>query len=96
MSLDAAARRELTDWIADQYRQSYESVPLGFVAVCYLGPPFVDHRLDLAGSIVEHYEPHQPMPGPFDSARPLARSCAFVEVFSGGELVAVRADGSTG
>lgn len=94
--MDTASRAELAAWIAEQYRTDYEAVPLGFVAVCLLGPPFVDHRLDLAGTIVEHYAPHDVMPGPFEPARSLARSgsCAFVEVFANGELLPIAHDGS--
>ena len=95
--MDAAARRELADWITEQYHTEFDAVPLGFVAQCHLGAPYIDHRLDLIGSIVEHYSPSQQMPVPFESARMMARtsSYVFVEVFATGELVAVLADGST-
>lgn len=95
-SIDAAARRELADWIRDQYAQDYPEVPLGFVARCYLGPPFVDHRLSLMQSIVEHYQPADSVPHPFGGARMMARlgSYEFVEVYSNGTFIPVRTDGT--
>jgi hypothetical protein len=94
--LDVESQKQLAKWIGDQYAIEYGSTVLGMVAVCYLGPPYVDHRLDLLGSIVEHYAPFDAMPPPFDGARMLARSgsYAFVEVHSNGELVPVFEDGT--
>ena len=95
--LDEATRQTLARWIADQYAVEYGSILLGMVAVCYLGPPYVDHRLDLLGGIVDHFAASDPMPAPYDSARMLARSgtYAFVEVHSDGSIVPVLDDGST-
>lgn len=94
--IDEAARQTLARWIADQYRIEYGSILLGMVAVCYLGPPYVDHRLDLLGGIVDHFAASDPMPGPYDSARMLARSgsYAFVEVHSDGSIVPVAENGT--
>jgi hypothetical protein len=94
--MDLEARKQLAKWIGDQYAIEYGSFVLGMVAICYLGPPYVDHRLDLLGSIVEHYAPSDPMPHPYEGARMLARSgsYAFVEVHSNGELVPVFDDGT--
>ncbi|MGH4020779.1 MAG: hypothetical protein ACRDT0_16450 [Pseudonocardiaceae bacterium] len=94
--LDRASREELASWIRDQYSVEYGDIPVGFVAICHLGPPYVDHRLDLVHSIVEHYGPGDSMPEPFAQARMLARTGAyeFVEVYASGQLVPVRADGS--
>jgi len=94
--LDEASRRELEGWIGDQYSVEYGDVPLGFVALCHLGPPYVDHRLDLLHSIVEHYGAGDSMPEPFAQARMLARTGAypFVEVYGSGQIIPVRADGS--
>ena len=96
LALDAAARRALSDWIREQYQTDFGVVPIGFVATCHLGPPYADHRVDLFGSIVEHYAAHEAMPEPFESARMLARNSAYayVEVFSSGEVVAVKNDGA--
>ena len=93
--LDAATRRQLVDWITDQYATDYGDVPLGFLARCYLGPPYVDHRLDLVRSIVEHFQPVDAVPEPFNGARMLARlsSYEYVEVYASGTLVPVRVDG---
>jgi hypothetical protein len=94
--IDEASRRELAAWITDQYTRDYGDIPLGFLARCYLGPPYVDHRLDLLQSIAEHFTPDSVVPAPFDRARGLARSDAyeFIEVYASGTLVPVRADGS--
>jgi hypothetical protein len=94
--IDEAGRRELAAWITDQYATDYGDVPLGFLARCYLGPPYVDHRLDLLASIVEHFQPADAVPAPFDRARVLARlsSYEYIEVYGSGTLVPVRVDGS--
>ena len=94
--IDEASRRELTAWITDQYAKDYGDIPLGFLARCHLGAPYVDHRLDLLQSIAEHFTPDSVVPAPFDRARSLARSSSyeFIEVYASGTLVAVRIDGS--
>lgn len=95
-ALDEATRQELAGWIRDQYSTEYGDIPLGFVAQCYLGPPYVDHRLDLIFSIVEHYSPGDVMPDPFAKARMMVRTGGyeFIEVYASGQLVPVLADGS--
>jgi hypothetical protein len=95
---DETERRALADWIRGEYEREYEfaDVPLGFVATCYLGPPYVDHRLDLSASIVDHFSAAQTMPAPFEEARMNVRSGAyeFVEVYLSGKIISVRADGT--
>lgn len=95
--IDAAARAELIRWITDEYASEFGDVPVGLVARCFLGPPYVDHRLDLFRSILDHFAPADPMPEPFAQARMLARTGAyeFIEVYASGRLCPVRADGST-
>lgn len=95
-TLDAAARADLAGWVKGQYASEYGDIPLGFVATCHLGPPFVDHRLDLIFSIVEHYAPADTMPEPFASARMMVRtgSYEFIEVYASGQLVPVLRDGT--
>lgn len=94
--LDAATRAQLAGWIRAEYEREFGDVPLGLFSLCHLGPPYVDHRLDLWQSIVEHYAPADPVPEPFAQARVLVRSGAyeFVEVYASGELRPVLADGS--
>jgi hypothetical protein len=94
--LGAADRAELAKWIRDQYETEYGDIPLGLVAVCHLGPPYVDHRMDLFQSILEHYAPADVMPDPFAAARMLVRTgaYAFVEVYASGKVSPVRDDGS--
>jgi hypothetical protein len=94
--LDAAARAELAQWVRDEYEREFGDVPLGFVAVCHLGPPYVDHRLDLLHSIVDHFAPADPMPEPFAQARMLARTGAyeFIEIYASGAVRPVLPDGT--
>jgi hypothetical protein len=94
--LDPIARARLAEWIRAEYESEFGDVPLGMFALCHLGPPYIDHRLDLWQSIVEHYAPADAVPEPFNQARMLVRTGAydFVEVYSSGELRPVRTDGS--
>ncbi|GEC05763.1 hypothetical protein SSP24_34180 [Streptomyces spinoverrucosus] len=94
--LEEQARRQLAQWIGEEYQASYGEVPLGFFARCYLGPPYVDHQLNLFQVIIRHFAPSDPVPEPFAGARMLVRSggYAFVEVYSGGLLLPVLDDGT--
>jgi hypothetical protein len=94
--LDEHACRALADRIRDEYASSHGDVPLGFVARCYLGPPYVDHQLNLLQVIVRHFAPAEPMPEPFAAARMTARSggYAYVEVYSDGLILPVLDDGT--
>jgi hypothetical protein len=94
--LDTATRAELAKWIRDEYEREFCDVPLGLFAPCHLGPPYVDHRLDLWQSILEHYGPADAVPEPYARARMLVRTGAydFIEVYASGELRPVLTDGS--
>lgn len=94
--LDEQACRSLAEWVREQYTTAYGSVPLGFVARCHLGPPYVDHQLNLFHVIVRHFAPAEPMPEPFSAARMLARSggYAYVEVYDDGLILPVLDDGT--
>lgn len=94
--LDEVTRAELSSWVSEQYAGTYGGVPVGFVAVCHLGPPYVDHYMNLMLSIVDHFAATDTMPSPFGEARMLARNAAyaFIEVHSDGLLVPVRPDGT--
>ena len=94
--LDAATRAQLAGWIRAEYESEFGDVPVGMFALCHLGPPYIDHRLDLWQSIVEHYAPADVVPEPFAQARMLVRTGAyeFVEVYASGELRPVLKDGS--
>ncbi|MFE0516452.1 hypothetical protein [Streptomyces sp. NPDC058964] len=94
--LDDQACRSLAEWVREQYTTSYGSVPLGFVARCHLGPPYVDHQLSLFHVIVRHFAPAEQMPEPFSAARMLARSggYAYVEVHADGLILPVLEDGT--
>jgi hypothetical protein len=94
--LDEATREQLAKWIRDEYESQFGDVPLGFFARCHLGPPYVDHRLDLWQNIVEHYSAGDTVPEPYARARMLARtgSYDFIEVYASGELRPILEDGS--
>jgi len=95
-TIDQATRDQLAQWIQGEYLNEIGDLPLGFVAVCGLGPPYVDHILDLGHTIVNHYAPADQMPEPFAAARMMVRGggYAYVEVYLSGDLVPVLADGS--
>ena len=96
MTQDAAYRAELIDWIEAAYAERMGGVLLGLFARCYLGAPYVDHRLTIVGRILEHYSAGDEVPAPFDGARGLARSSvySYIEIYSDGEIVPVTADGT--
>ncbi|MFI8425891.1 hypothetical protein [Streptomyces sp. NPDC085479] len=89
------ALRELTEWLREEYRSAYTDFPVGWIAVCGLGPPYVDHRLDLTMAILQHYTPAEVVPEPYARARMIVRTGAYplVEVYASGALVPVRPDG---
>ncbi|WP_344636682.1 hypothetical protein [Kitasatospora cystarginea] len=94
--LDPAACRGLADWLKEQYATAFGDIPLGFLATCYLGSPYVDHQLDLTHAIVQHFAPADPMPSPFAAARMLVRTgaYAYVEVYDSGLVLPVLPDGT--
>lgn len=94
---DDQTRREILDWVGGLYEQREGGTLLGLFGRCYLGTPYVDHLMDITGGIVTHYTPDDLLPPAFGPARPLARSSAylFVEVYSDGQVVPVRSDGSS-
>ncbi|MGW6690606.1 hypothetical protein [Streptomyces sp. NPDC054961] len=93
--LSPEALRELTEWIREEYRNEYGDFPVGWIAVCGLGPPYVDHRLDLTMAVLQHYTPADLPPEPYARARTLIRTGAYplVEVYASGALVPVPPDG---
>jgi hypothetical protein len=86
---------DVIDAIRREFAEKWAAVPLGFVGHCYLGPPYEAHTLTIDHQIIEHYERGQPLPGPLEAARTLARTEHYsaIEVYSD-KLVCVRADGS--
>jgi len=95
-SVDQASRDDIARYIRAEYERDIGDLPLGFVAECGLGPPYVDHILNLGNVIVEHYAPADTMPEPYARARTLVRSGAYVyvEIYVSGEIVPVLANGS--
>ncbi|MEV7780948.1 hypothetical protein [Kitasatospora sp. NPDC088351] len=93
--LEPGAARDLARWLADRYGSAHGGVPLGFLATCRLGAPYVDHQLTLDHAVLRHFAPGDPVPEPFRAARMLVRTgaYAYVEVYSDGLLLPVFADG---
>lgn len=90
-----SVRRELLEWITEEYANRGGGVLLGLLAHCYLGHPYVDHTLSLDGFILEHYSAREAPPAIYQPARPLARGehYAYIEVYDDGAIVPVREDG---
>lgn len=93
---DQHAYREIMQWVCSEYEARQGGTIMGLFAECYLGPPYVDHRLDLLGTICEHYAPADPVPMPYAQARGLAQSGAYahVELYTDGAMVPILPDGS--
>ena len=89
------ARREVGE-VLGTLAERMGGVLLGLFARCYLGAPYVDHRLTIVGRILEHYSAGDEVPAPFDGARGLARSSvySYIEIYSDGEVVPIAADGT--
>ena len=93
---DPATAQAVMRWINDEYESRQGGQIVGLFSRCYLGAPYVDHRLDLGGScIIEHYTRVQTPPGAFQAARALARNNAyiFIEVYDDGSVIPIREDG---
>lgn len=84
-----ALRQEMPDVEVD-------SMPVGIVSRCHLGPPYEVHTLDCAGQIVRHFKHHEGLPAMLERARSLAlhNSYAFIEVYPA-RLIAVSHTGKT-
>jgi hypothetical protein len=96
-TFDPAARQQIVDWVQEHYDARNGGQLLGLFGKCYLGPSYLDHMMDMSGHILEHFKPEDAVPPGFAPARPLVRSEAylFVEVYSDGQVVPVRGDGSS-
>lgn len=95
-TVDPQAQHDLIDWISEYYSEANGGELIGMFSKCYLGAPYVDHQLSLAGSIVDHYRAGDMPPPQFAMCRPLARSDSyvFIEVYSDGQIVPIRLDGT--
>lgn len=95
---DPAGLQAAIDWIKQQYTVHDIDILLGLFSRCYLGPPYVDHRLTITNAILEHYEPKDRVPAPFSAARELAanQNYDYIEVYADGRLIPVYPDGTTG
>lgn len=93
---DAAYRQELIEWIKNAYAERMGGALFAIFSKCYLGEPYVDHHLSIAGEIMEHYQRSDTIPAIFSQARALAKSSAYayIEIYSDGQIVPVARDGS--
>jgi len=96
MTQDAAYRANLISWIEQAYIDRMGGLLIGLFARCHLGEPYIDHRMTVAGRIVEHRRRAAPLPDRSRGARAPARSpvYAYIEVYGDGELVPVLEDGT--
>jgi hypothetical protein len=94
-SLDPRANAEIMKLIRDEYDARQGGALIGLFGRCYLGPPYVDHKLDIYGNISQHYTASDTVELPYSNARALVRNdaYAFVELYSDGSIVPVRDDG---
>ncbi|MCV7262964.1 hypothetical protein H7J82_08045 [Mycolicibacterium poriferae] len=95
-SVDQVAQAQIMQWIREEYEARQGGQVIGMFAKCYLGPPFVDHKLDLFGSILQHFSPSEDPGYPYSQARGLVRSgsYAFIEIYSDGKIVPILPDGT--
>ncbi|WP_120004382.1 hypothetical protein [Nesterenkonia muleiensis] len=95
VSNDPQWTQAVMQWVRDYYDAQGGGTIIGLFSTCYLGSPYLDHKMDLLGNIIEHYPSHETPPRPFSSARTLARSAAyeFIEIYDDGTVTPVRADG---
>jgi hypothetical protein len=93
---DPAMKQAIIDWVHAEYDKRGGGELIGLFSKCYLGHPYCDHRMDISGSIIEHYKIDENVPPAYARARPLAASgsYAYVEVYADGAVIPVRADGT--
>lgn len=96
LTTDPQTLRELMAWVDEQYKEREGGTLLGLFGKCYLGHPFVDHRMSLERGILDHYSPADTVPAAFTAARPFARSAAYryIEVYGDGSIIPIRDDGT--
>lgn len=97
VATDPMTRKQLTDWLKEAYDLRGGGALVGLFAKCHLGPPYVDHKLAIIGEILEHYTPTDTIAEPYTRARAFARNDAYlyIEVYSDGAVVPVRANGES-
>ena len=96
VTTDEATRKQLLDWIRQVYEERGGGQLIGLFSRCYLGHPYVDHRMTLDGAIAEHYTAADAVPDVFLPCRGLARSnaYAYIEVYGDGQVIPIRSDGN--
>lgn len=96
--VDPQGLKDAIDWIKQQYDVHDIEGLAGLFSRCYLGHPYVDHRMTIAGGILEHYEPKDLVPAPYSAARVLAAnpSYDYIEIYADGQMIPIYQDGSAG
>lgn len=96
LTTDPQTLRDLMAWIDAQYQEREGGTLLGLFGKCYLGHPYVDHRMSLDRGILDHYAQNDDVPAAFLAARPFARSTAYryIEVYADGSIIPIRDDGT--
>lgn len=96
VTTDPAYQQKLAKWIQEVYAQRGGGQLVALFSKCYLGNPYQDHHLSLAGNIIEHYQHSEQVPPLFAQARVLAANpaYAYVEIYSDGAVVPVAEDGT--
>lgn len=92
----AVANAEVMDWIREAYDERRGGRLVGLFGKCYLGAPYVDHIMTVEGLICQHFAGTESVPAPYAQARGLAQSPSyvFIEIYTDGAVVPVRADGT--
>jgi len=95
-TVDQTAQAQIMLWIREEYEARQGGAIIGLFAKCYLGPPFIDHKLDLFGSILQHFSSSEDPGHPYNQARGLVRSgsYAYIEIYSDGTIVPILPDGT--
>ena len=94
---DEAVRAQILDWIQQSYEDRGGGIMIGLFGRCYLGHPYVDHRMSLDGSILEHFkgdEERAPCVRAVPGAGALERG-RLHEPFTHGRAAAIRIDGTS-
>ena len=87
----------LHEWLRERYEERQGGNLVGLFAACHLGRPYVDHQINLAGTIAQHFTATDSVPPDFSAARALARSAAYayIEVYEDGAVIPIRPDGTS-
>lgn len=94
-STDEASCAAVLKNLEDAYIERMGGELIALFSRCYLGDPYLDHKLNLLGKIVEHYPASQPLTGSYEKARNLISSgaYAYVEIYADGAVIPISRTG---